>query len=107
VLLDRSRQRHVPDLGAVVGVCATRSEELSVGADGGSYDESLMAGLAAERLDLFARARVPELEGVVEACGDERLAVGTEGDGVDGFGVALERLDDVSRRFRLVRGRDA
>ncbi len=45
-------------------------------------------------LDFLARRDVPEAKRVVETAGHERLTVGTEGDGIHGVGVAVERADE-------------
>ena len=53
--------------------------------------------MALELLDLLAGGGVPEPDRVVEAPGDERLAVGAPGDRVDRVGVAVEGADDRRR----------
>ena len=51
----------------------------------------------AERLELLAGGGVPNLDGLIEAAGDDVFAVGREGGGINRLGMSLEGGGDAGR----------
>ena len=83
--LGRAGGRHVPDLGGII--LAARQNFLAIGRE---CDGQRELRVSLELLDLLARDRIPQADGVVETRGGDHLAIRTPGHRVDRIGVPIE-----------------